>query len=221
MAGGLVKTYRFGATLALLHLLALGGGVGYLISTGRLDAVRAREIVSLLSGPDAGDAADSETVEAEDQGDDAAGKPVWSAEEERLREESAWRNAERYRAEIEQRLKFIIAARVDVDRRREEFEKLKSEQRLEEKRRAAQQDQVGYAKEIELIAALKPKVALQQLMNMSDADAARIVFELETRKAKKIFEAARNEAEAGKLTKIRRLIRDMKSDGGPAESASR
>ncbi len=216
MTGPIVKAYRLMATFALLNLIALGGGIGYLVSSDRLDVERVRAIAEMLGGDAAADEEGEETLEESGEQDASAGGVLAarSAEEERVAEEIAWRNAERYRTEIEQRLKFINAARLDVDRRREEFERLKDQERLAEREQTALQKQAGYAKEIEIMSALSPKTALKQLMSMTDGDAARILFELETRKTKKIFESAKTDVEVAKMTTIRRLIRDMKPDAG-------
>ncbi|MCH7525870.1 MAG: hypothetical protein IID39_00400 [Planctomycetes bacterium] len=217
MTGPIVKAYRLMATFALLNLIALGGGIGYLVSSDRLDIERVRAIAEMLGGDAAADTEGDETLEesgAQDGGSGGGVLAARSAEEERVAEEIAWRNAERYRTEIEQRLKFINAARLDVDRRREEFERLKDQEHLAERERTAQQQQAGYAKEIEIMSALSPKTALKQLMSMTDVDAARILFELETRKTKKIFETAKTDVEVAKMITIRRLIRDMKPDAG-------
>ncbi len=55
---------------------------------------------------------------------------------------------------------------------------------------------------------------------MSDADAAQLVFKLGTRKAKKIIEAARTDAEVTKVTELLRLVRDIKpeDDSAPDET---
>ena len=52
MAGLITKSYRTIATLALLNFLALGGGIGYLVASGRLDAERARLVAEVLRGED-------------------------------------------------------------------------------------------------------------------------------------------------------------------------
>ena len=221
MTGPIVKAYRLMATFALLNLIALGGGIGYLVSSDRLDIERVRAIAEMLGGDEAADEEGEETLEesgAQDAGSDGGVLAARSAEEARVAEEIAWRNAERYRTEIEQRLKFINAARLDVDRRREEFEHLKDQEHLAERERSAQQQQAGYAKEIEIMSALSSKTALKQLMSMTDVDAARILFELETRKTKKIFESAKTDVEVAKMITIRRLIRDMKPDAGQGKT---
>lgn len=211
--GIIKKTYHAAAALALFNLLALVGGVWYFFSTGSLDAERVRAAAAVLRG----DAEIADETAGEDSADstsfDAEGmvRSGGSPEQRRVEDEIAWRNAERYRTQIEQRLKLINVARLDVDRRREEFEKLKDRENREREVRTQRESVAGYAKQMDVIAALKPKTALKQVMTMSDADAARIFFELSTRKVKKIVEAAKGAAEQAKMTTIMNLLADMKS----------
>lgn len=204
----LKKTYHMIAALALLNLLALGAGIFYLVSKKGLDAERVRKIAAVLRGEDQVDQ-DGSDESPDDQEARGSGLSVLSKEEERVNDEIRWRNADRYRAQIEQRLKFINVARLDVDRRREEFQRLREKERAELRKRESIAAQPGYQKELDIISALKPKVALKQIMSMSDADAARILFQLENRKVKRIFEAAKMDAELEKLITVRRLIRDI------------
>ncbi len=204
--GTIRTTYHWIAALALLHLLALGGGVGYLFGTGRLDAQRVRAAVGVLCG-------EQEQITNEPRASARAAPPanqvVASRQRGMVNDEIQRRNAERYRTQVEQRLKFVNAARLEVDRRREEFEAQAEKDRQARKLRAERESGAGYAKEVEIIAALSPKTALEQIMTMDDAEAARVMFQLDTRKVKKIIEAAKTDAERARVTAVRRLIRDI------------
>ncbi len=211
MAGGLKKTYRLIASMALLNMVLVVGGVGYLVAGGRLNAERVREVVSLVMGDSDGD---QDASEADSKATDSASSTsVVTREQQQEADEIRWRNADRYRVQIDQRLKFINTVRMDVDRKREEFERLQAAARRQREERARKAGQPGYQKELDIIASLKPKAALQQIMSMSDADAARVLFQLDNRKVKKVFEAARTADETTKLTTVRQLIRDMQPDG--------
>ena len=217
MAGLIKKTYRTLATVALLNFLALGGGVGYLVASGRLDTERARLVAEVLRGEDE----EAETAAPESPETDetpAAGASVVTSDEQQIRDEIAWRNAERYRTQLEQRLKFINAERMDVNRRREEFERLRNEERSRREAISKNSKSPGYVKELDVIKALSPKTALRQLMTMNDADVARILFELETRRTKKIVEAAKTDIQRSKITAALLLMRDFK--GGDDQGAS-
>jgi len=211
MAGALKKTYRMIASMARVNMILLGGGIAYLVAGGRLNADRAREVVSLVMG---GGDADQKASSANDQ-KETGSEPepsVVTREQEQEADEIRWRNADRYRARIEQRLKFINTVSMDVDRKREKFEHLQAAARQEREERLRKAGQPGYQKVLDIIAALKPKAALQQIMSMSDADAAQVLFQLDNRKVKKVFEAAKTSVETTKLTTVRQLIRDMQPD---------
>ncbi len=211
--GIIKKTYHAAAALALLNLLALAGGTWYFFTTGKLDAERVRGAAAVLRGDAdvAGEETGEELTEATSPDAERIVRTDASPEQRRVEDEIAWRNAERYRTQIEQRLKLINTARLDVDRRREEFEKLKSLEREEREAQTQREAVAGYAKQVSVISALKPKAALGQLMTMSDADVARIFFELSTRKVKKIVEAAKSGTENAKITTVMNLLSDMKS----------
>ncbi|MEE9296674.1 MAG: hypothetical protein V3W34_17155 [Phycisphaerae bacterium] len=201
--GTIRTTYHWIAALALLHLLALGAGVGYLFGTGKLDAQRVRAAVGVLWG-------EQEQITEAEPVEPAVDQVVHHRQQGMVNDEIERRTAERYRTQVEQRLKFVNAARLEVDRRREEFEAQVEKDRQARKLRAERESVAGYAKEIEIIAALSPKTALEQIMTMDDAEAARVMFQLDTRKVKKIIEAAKTDVDRARITIVRRLIRDMR-----------
>ncbi len=182
--GFIKKTYRLIATFALLNLLAVGGGIGYLVKTGRLDSDRARSIAEIIKLGSPAEASADDLGDASD-GNDAGSPLPPSSEEKRAAEEIAWRNAERYRVQLEQRLKLINAERLEVSRRREEFEKIQKRAKEEEAERLKEMGRPGYIKELEIIESLAPKSALKQITSMNQADAAQILFQLPSRKVKK------------------------------------
>ena len=214
--GSLKKAYHWIAALALVHLLALGGWVTHLVTTGQLDVERVRAMAAVLR-PDDGEAPQDQPVSAEDAVDEDSDALSMSPEQKQAEDEIAWRNADRYRAQIEQRLKFIRTVRVDVDRRREEFERAQKTAEQQQREREEKAAQPGPAKELEILSALSAKAALKQLMTMDDADAARIMFQFDARKAKKIVESAKTQAQHAKITTVLRLVRDMKTVARPTE----
>ena len=213
MAGVIKKSYYTAATLALLNLLALGGGVAYLVATGRLDAERARRMAAILQGEVQGEVQEPASAVPAQADPDVPATSETSAlprDEQRTNDEIARRNAERYRTQLEQRLKFINAERLDVDRRREEFEKLTDQEETQRAEASKNAKEPGFVKELDVINSLSPNAALRQLMTMNDADVARILFDLDTRKTKKIVEAAKTDVQRSKMTSALLLMRDIK-----------
>lgn len=220
--GRIKKTYRLAASLALWHLLAGGAFGAYWLGSGRLDLDRMRRIAAILAGKE-----EPMPMPAESS-DPSRLLPVLAESkpaERREDEELAWRTAERYRVEIEQRLKFINAERLDLTRQREELERLREQDRRREQEEIETVSGPGYEKELELVTTMAPKAALKHLLTLPDADAARVLFELETRKAKKIIESAKTAEESTKIEMVLRLMRELKplekSAGGGEGQAER
>ncbi len=205
------RAYRLFATFALLNLLGAGGFVTWLVNAGRLDVEKAREIFAMFQEQPQEEPLPDEDVAQEDE-DVTVRTATSSIEGQRAADEVAWRNAERYRTQLEQRLKLVNAARVEVDRRREEFEARVDEESKNRSERDTQEATKGFEKQIEILSLLSPKIALEQLATMSDADAASLLFELETRKVKKIIESAKDDASRDKITRVMQLMTDIKPD---------
>ena len=216
------KTFRIMAGLSLLHVLAAGGLVGWLVQSGRLDAERVRQVVDLvMNGPE------PDTPKAEDDQPERKAQPktrstVLTDRDRITADEIRWRNTDRYRTQLEQRLRFINLARVDLDRQRDQLKREREKFEAQKRRQQQLAESAGHQKELQIIKALKPGVALEQIMTMTDADAARLMYELDNRRVKKIFEAARSGDEKKKVTAVRKLIGDFKTAGTsePAEQAS-
>ncbi len=222
MAGALKKIYHIVAAFALLNCLAAGGVSGWLFSSGRLNAERGRQILAMLGDEAPIRAGLDAAVDQESSADVSVPSGIIQSDE-LIEDEMRWRNTDRYRAQIEQRLKFMNAVKLDVDRRREELERLREQERLALEQLANDAKRPGYQKELDILSALSPKAALRQIMTMSDADAARVVFELHDRKVKQIFESAKAPAELEKLTTVRELLRDLQPPptvSNPADGAS-
>lgn len=203
------------AFLALVNLAGIGGIVGYLISSDKLDAEKAREIIKLVNGTE--DENEQADPGMEDENDDPTDETIEtqvasSREQTRVSEEITRRDTDRYRTQLEQRLKFIRRERIEIDRLREEFDHDQMRAKENAQESLERQQTAGFAKELEILRSLKPQAALTQIMTMDDAQAAELLFKLGTRKIKKIFEAAKTEAQLKKITTIRELIRDVKTE---------
>ncbi len=220
----LKQLYSAVALVALVNLLGVGGLVGYLVSSGQLDEDKARAVVALIKGEkieQESEDASEVSVEEDDSEIPIEARVATSREQARVSQEIARRDTDRYRTQLEQRLKFIQRERLELDRMREEFKRQQEQAHASATRSRERQQTAGFAKELEILRSLKPDAALTQIMTMEDAQAAELLFKLETRKVKKIFEAAKTEAQTTKLTAIRELIRDVKSADALARGGRR
>lgn len=212
------RVYDVAAMLALLNLLALGGLVVMLTTTGGVDGDKARAILAVLRGDLAVETPEDEETPADTPAPGgqpadataATGDPVAEAaiDAEVLRLES-----ERIKTELDQRLALNNSILLRVMTERERFAE---EQKLEADRDAAARKQrqgEGFRKQIAIYQALSAKVALQNLLGLGEPDdAARILLELDARKAKKIVESAKSPGDARKMRVILQRLREVAPD---------
>jgi hypothetical protein len=184
------KAYNIVAILAIAHLLALGGLVGYLVQSGRLSPERAGEIADLLRGDPAveGDEAADDTPADESVAQDreTASEAVKSSQQiavdreaQQLRRASVERAEQDLRAQrelLEQVLRDQIAQKQEFDRGVQRWKQQK------EKLQQAAQD-TGFQRELDYFSKLPPKQAKEILMSKwkrSPADAVRMLNAVKT-----------------------------------------
>jgi len=203
----LKKAYQLLALIAIIHLLTLGGGLGYLVATGKLDSARAVEIVDVFRDvDDAGEALIEETSETPEA---ASGQSVESIEQQQIDEEMSWRSSVRHQAELDQRQQAMQLQMLSMERDREEFERYR-EQIIEQQAARQGVDQSrGFKKELELFSQMKSKQALSFLLAKKPEDAAHLFLEMPGRSAKKIIESAKTLEERKALTDILSLMGEV------------
>jgi hypothetical protein len=206
----LKRAYQAVALLALLHLLGAGGVLGYLAATGRLTGEQFRRVVDVLRGatPQSAVAA-TETVEEVAPPE----KSTEFIEQEQLAEKIARHRVDRRWAELDQQAATIAAARLAVIRQREALEREAEELDAQFKRRAKQEQSESFKKDLELFSSMKPKVAVDYMLRKPPEDAARMLLLMDTRKAKRIIEAAKAPAQKRDMARILQMLRDV----APAE----
>jgi hypothetical protein len=211
MIAGIKKAYRLLALLALLHLLVVGAGLVYLVGTGRLTGERIEQIAGLLRGelptPQTAQAQEVAQVEAPTKSGEAI-------EREQTAEQIKRHKIDRRLAELEQQAATAQAAFLKVTRQREAHQREKEELAAQRRQRAKQERSVGFRKDLDLLGSLKPKVAVDYLLGKPPEDAAQMLLLMETRKAKRIIEAAKTAAQKKKMAEIYQLLGEM----APADS---
>ncbi len=208
------RTYDGIVLFALLNMLGLGALVAVLVSSGAVDAEKVRTIVSILRGEDTAAALeqpDDSTVVAEEPAEPAVGADA-IAEAQRSAQ-IARLESDRIKAELDQRLALnnSILLRVTTERERfwKEREAAQKKEALSKKRRR----DTGFRKQLDIIEALKPKVAVEHLLALPDADeASRILLQMDTRKAKKIVEAAKTPGQLSRMKVILQRVREVAPD---------
>lgn len=209
------RTYDAIALFALMNLLGLGGLGTYLINNGSLSAEKGRRMLAVLRGEDDSSSAveagsDDTQTQAEDEGG-AVGVDLIAESEMGI--EIMRREGERIKAELDQRLALNNSIMLRVTAEREEVKRERDEAANQQKTARRKRNAEGFKKQIAIYESLAPKVAVQHLLSLGEPDeAARILLEMDTGKAKKIVEAAKRGDRMSKMMKILRRVREVAPD---------
>ncbi|UCC28935.1 MAG: hypothetical protein JSU86_12115 [Phycisphaerales bacterium] len=209
------RAYDTVALFALLNMLALGGLGVYLVASGALDTEKARRIGAVLRGEDLPEAQaqiSEEPVAAEtDTAGSGSGGDVVA--QSQMEMEILRREGERIKAELDQRLALNNSILLRVMTERERFQQERDKVARQQKTALDMRREEGFKKQIAIYESLAPKVAVQHLLAMSEPDdAAKILLEIQTRKAKKIVEAAKRGDQMEKMKAILKRVREVAPD---------
>ncbi|HUU83401.1 MAG TPA: hypothetical protein VM243_07855 [Phycisphaerae bacterium] len=211
MMGAVKKAFRLVALLALLNVLAAGAGLAYLVGSGRLTAERVEQIATVLRGewpaPQTAQAQEIAPVEP-------PAKSAEAIENEQTTEQITRHMIDRRMAELEQQAATARAALLKVTREREAHQREKDEFAAQRRQRDTQERSEGFRKDLALLGSLNAKVAVDYLLQKPPEDAAQMLLQMETRKAKRIIEAAKTTAQKKKMGQIYQLLSEM----APADS---
>ncbi len=121
--------------------------------------------------------------------------------------------AERIKAELDQRLALNNSIMLRVTAEKESLQRQREEAVKREQAVAAERASEGFQKQIAIYEGLAPKVAVQHLLSLNDPEqAAKILMEMETRKAKKIVEAAKRGDQLARMQAILERVREVAPD---------
>lgn len=212
------KLLNVAGALSLAALLALGGLVGFLVLTGRLDAERADLMVQVLRG----ELQPQETAEViEDAAEDVPPEETRQQSGDEVR--ALRKRAHLERLEIERSLEDLQAQRRLLDHVLhqivQEQEKLETDKDTFEQQReqivAAARDE-GFQKELSYVRVLSPKQAKEHLLRVwkrNETDAVRLLIELDVRQGKRILEEFKTEEELNIQTELLEQIRSKGLEG--------
>ncbi len=223
------RAYDGLALFAMLNLVGLVGLLALLSNSGTLNIEKVRRIVGVMRGEEparqaglTGSMEEAEKKEASEAARVNEQKVAAAFSESDTDVQIMRLEGERIKAELDQRLALnnSILLRVTTERERFQRERDVAEKQKDQARRKRQSD--GFRKQIAIYEALSPKVAVEHLLSLPDLDdAAAIFLEMDTRKAKKIIEAAKRPDQKETVMTILRRIREIEpekfdnlSDGG-------
>lgn len=209
------RAYDAVALFALLNMLALGALAAILVMSGAVNAEKAQRVVAVMRGdepPPTEAAVPEQPAKAVmDTGGAETGRDV-VAESERDAE-ILRRESERIKAELDQRLALNNRILLRVMTEREGFQKERGQAKEQQQASHDQRHEEGFKKQIAIYESLAPKIAVEHLLAMSDPDeAAKILLEIQTRKAKKIVEAAKRGDQMKKMKTILQRVREVAPD---------
>lgn len=205
------RAYDGLALFCVLNMLAVGGLIAFLAGNGALDLEKFRRVVAVMRGEDLVPADDQAATSADAPSAGAADPAaVDSIAESQTDVELMRLESDRIRAELAQRLALNNSILLRITGERERFaEDRERAEAVEQAATLARQDE-GFKKQLAIYESLSPKVAVEHLLSLSEADeAARVLLELSTRKAKKIIEAAKRSDQIQKMKVILRRVRDV------------
>jgi hypothetical protein len=206
------KAYDILAMFALLNAFGVTLLVALLVTGGTLDAAKARRIVAVLQGAEP--AADRPTGGAE-----GASKPAVTTEPVPTSMELEIRRleAERIRTELDQRLALNNRVLLKVTAERDRFQKERDEAARQARLAAEMRSSEGFQKQVAIFEALSPKVAASHLLAIAEPDeAARLLVEMDARKAKAIVEQAKSGPQMEKMKVVLQRVREV----SPARSGA-
>ena len=207
------RVYDGLSLFALLNIIGLVGLLALLGSKGTISIEKMRRIVGVMRGEESSSVLAVEQNDAAEAVPAGAGDIATSLDESDTGIQIMRLEGERIRAELDQRLALnnSILLRVTTERERFQRERDAAEKQQDRARRKRQTD--GFKKQIAIYEALSPKVAIEHLLSLSDpADAAAVFLEMDTRKAKKIIEAAKRDDQKERVIEILKRIREIESD---------
>lgn len=205
------RTYDGIALFALLNMLVLGGVLTYVVGAGVIDGEKVRQIVAAIREEEEPQTEATEFRHLNEQKTEPIPQAVGgdALAELQMNLEIVRREAERIKAELDQRLALSNSILLRVMTERESFRQERERAQRQQEIASAQQNQEAFKKQLAIFESLSPKIALRHLLAIPDPDeAAEILLAVNTRKAKSIIEAAKRSDELEKMKTILQLMRD-------------
>jgi len=201
------QVYDAAAMLAVLNALALAGVIGFLVMNGNLDVQKIQEMASVFR--DAKPASPMPQVKNEIVADVKLQEPAragFSPQQLDL----VQLEAQRLKVELDQRVALANSIMLKVRTEREAFRKERDMALKQQEADRAKQQEQGFQKQLDVLIAMSPKMALEHILALNDTDkAARILVAMETDRAKKIVESAKRGDQLAMMKLILQRMQDV------------
>jgi hypothetical protein len=193
----IAKLFNTVATLALATLLAGGGFVGYLFSTGHLSRARIETMARVLRGELDEPAPTAEAAPSVAAATPTAAAPRAGSEDEvrdiRRREHLERLETERAASDLEARRHLLdqVLQHVVQEQERLTAERKTTETVTQRKKTQETALEAGFQKELGLVSDLQPRQAKEHILRVwkkQPADAVRLLKEMDEGRVKRVFE---------------------------------
>jgi hypothetical protein len=213
MLGSVAKrTYDAVALFAVLNMVALVAVTTYAFASGGVNGEKLEHMVGVLRG-DEPQPAPTEQEEGPDAVEDRKASSADAVAKSQVDLEIMRREADRIKEELRQRLALNNSILLRATNEREAFEKERMAEENRRKARRREREEQGFNKQVEILEAMKPKIAVVHLLSMGDLDeAARVLLAMDTRQAKKIVEAAKGGEQMAQMINVLQKIREVAPD---------
>lgn len=199
------KLYNVLALVTLLHVVAVVLTGAFLVLTGRLDAQRIDAALAALRGESpAPDEAVEDAAAADAPVRQAAQKHPWDPGE--MDHEILRRETERAKEELRQRLALNNRILLQVTTEREAALREREQAAKMRVQADEQRNEQGFRKQVELLEGLSAEDAVDFLLTLDDPDmAARVLYEMDDRKAQKLVGAATGDRRVRMMEILKRV----------------
>jgi flagellar motility protein MotE (MotC chaperone) len=211
------RIYHILALLAFVNLFAIAGFVGFLFSSGRLNAERVDQIGIVLRGKFPTSQPATQPAVTSAPAEPSRSEIVRAA----AQKEYYQLLAERHERELQDRQSLNQSIQLDVIRRLEEIEKAKADLQEERKKAAEQGQDDGFAKVLEMYSGMDPVKAKDLLRTQNkEADAVQVLMQLDSSRTKKIVNACKTPEEMLWIGRILNQINKLNKPGGGVDGPS-
>jgi flagellar motility protein MotE (MotC chaperone) len=211
------RLYQILAFVAVANLFAVGGLIGFLVASGRLNAERAEQIAVVLRGEFPRPAAQASRPAS-------APEEPQTSRQELVQNESRQRLAElfsdRRQRDIEDRNRLNQAMQMDVDRQLEQLHTREQEFQKERKKAREAATESSLQQVLDIYSDMEPKLAKDVLITRKDPDSVQILMRLDPGRRKKIVNTCKTAEEKAWISRILAQIGSLEQAGPDGQAAS-
>lgn len=187
----LKRSYAVIALFALIHLGTLVGLGAYAWQSGKLDRSKIEQIAALIRGEGESQlqVKEGETVSLESQ--DSAETSVKKIKQAIEAEDILRLKQERAKVELQREQQLLDRRVIALQRDREEFERIKKLEHEQRRKRDEQEQRSSYVMAWKAVAGMKPKNALDHLMQASENDVIKMLLAMDQRQSQRILDSCK------------------------------